>query len=376
MGVGESVAACGDGAGAGAPRRGAARMRDGACSLTGAHGLAGGGAVSGARSASVVAGAGVGIELLASDGLQHGGVRAWDGARSRSDARGLADGGAGSGSRASVGAGFRESGSARYQAAARGRERCDALIRSRLSCVVQAGGSSTRMGFDKATATFRGRTLIEGVLEAIAPAGSELVVTTGRGDELAFLDGLRFDGMPVRVAPDLPGPAGAMRGVASSLAAATGPLVCIVACDMPFVSPDLVLGLARRVEAEELDVCVPRTSMGLEPLCAVWRRDACLAAAKELLAEGRERIRLLLEQVRAGYLGEDEIVALAGGLECFANINTPGDLAAAERRPLGAEPRFSGTGRASGSAPDADRVFGSAPDADRAPGPAPDADRA
>lgn len=242
--------------------------------------------------------------------------------------------------------------------------------------MVQAGGSSTRMGFDKATAPFRGRTLIEGVLEAIAPAGSELVVTTGRGDELVFLDGLRFDGMPVRVAPDLPGPAGAMRGVASSLAAATGPLVCIVACDMPFVSPDLVLGLARRVEAEGLDVCVPRTSMGLEPLCAVWRRDACLAAAKGLLAEGRERIRLLLEQVRAGYLGEDEIIALAGGLECFANINTPGDLAAAERRPLGAEPRFSGTGRASGSAPDADRVFGSAPDADRAPGPAPDADRA
>jgi len=206
----------------------------------------------------------------------------------------------------------------------------DDALRQRISCAVQAGGSSTRMGFDKATAPFRGRTLVEGVLAAVAPAGSELVVTTGRGDDLAFLDGLRFGGMPVRVAPDLPGPAGAMRGVASSLAAASGPLVCIVACDMPFVSPDLMLGLARRVEAEGLDACVPRTSKGLEPLCAVWRRDACLAAAKALLAEGRERIRLLLDEVRAGYLGEDEIIALAGDLGCFANINTPEDLAAAE----------------------------------------------
>lgn len=319
----------------------------------------------GVDSGACAASAGAGAESPASDGPRRGAERAWAGAH------GLSDGDAGSGARDALvgaGAGFHEPGSARSQEASC-EQRFDELIRSRLSCVVQAGGSSTRMGFDKATAPFRGRTLIEGVLGAIAPAGSELVVTTGRGAELAFLDGLRFDGMPVRVAPDLPGPAGAMRGVASSLAAAAKPLVCIVACDMPFVSPDLVLGLARRVEAEGLDVCVPRTSMGLEPLCAVWRRDACLAAAKELLAEGRERIRLLLEQVRAGYLGEDEIVALAGGLECFANINTPGDLAAAE-------PRFAGTGRASGSAPDADWAPGPAPDADRAPGSAPDADRA
>lgn len=205
-------------------------------------------------------------------------------------------------------------------------------IRSRLSCVVQAGGSSTRMGFDKATAPFRGGTLIEAVLAAVAPAGTELVVTAGRGDGLAFLGGRRFAGVPVRVAPDLPGPAGAMRGVASSLAAATGPYVCIVACDMPFVSPELVLGLARRVEDEGLDACVPRTAMGIEPLCAVWRREACLVAAKELLSEGRERIRLLMDQVRAGYMDEDEVISLAGGLGCFANINTPGDLAVAEGR--------------------------------------------
>lgn len=205
-----------------------------------------------------------------------------------------------------------------------------ASLRARLSCVIQAGGSSTRMGFDKATAPFRGRTLIEGVLERLAEAGSELVVTTGRAGDLAYLGAARFGEMPVRVEPDLPGPSGAMRGVASSLAAARRPLVCIVACDMPFISPELILGLAARVEAEGLDVCVPRTRFGLEPLCAVWRRDACLEAAKELLNSGRERIRLLLDEVRTGYMGEDEIIALTGGLDCFANINTPEDLAAVE----------------------------------------------
>lgn len=54
-----------------------------------------------------------------------------------------------------------------------------------------------------------------------------------------------------------------MRGIASSLAAARLPLVAIVACDMPFVSPELIGALADRVEAEALDVCVPREERGL-----------------------------------------------------------------------------------------------------------------
>lgn len=65
------------------------------------------------------------------------------------------------------------------------------------------------------------------------------------------------------VVADLEGPAGAMRGIASSLAAARLPFVAIVACDMPFVSPELIGALADLVEEGPLDVCVPREERGL-----------------------------------------------------------------------------------------------------------------
>lgn len=177
---------------------------------------------------------------------------------------------------------------------------------------------------------FCGEPLIERVLGRLAQVAGELVVTTSRPGELAYLEQRTFGGLVPRVVADLEGPAGAMRGIASSLAAARLPLVAIVACDMPFVSPELIGALADRVEAEALDVCVPREERGIEPLCAVWHRDACAPVACELLAGDRQRIRCLIDRVNAGYLDEPQIVEVAGSTLCFENVNTPEEFAAAE----------------------------------------------
>ena len=198
--------------------------------------------------------------------------------------------------------------------------RMTTVRRADLSCVVQAGGLSSRMGCDKARMAFCGEPLIERVLGRLAPVAGELVVTTSRPSELAYLEEHAFGGLVPHVVADLEGPAGAMRGIASSLAAARLPLVAIVACDMPFVSLELIGALADCVEIEALDVCVPREERGIEPLCAVWRRDACAPVAQELLSCDRQRIRCLINRV----------VAVAGSTLCFENVNTPEEFAAAE----------------------------------------------
>ena len=202
--------------------------------------------------------------------------------------------------------------------------------RDDLACVVQAGGLSSRMGFDKATASFLGEPLVRRVLGRIAPVAGELLVTSVRPRELAFLEREPICRLDVRVHHDLPGAPGAMRGIASSLAAATSPLVAIVACDMPFVSPDLIAALAERLIRDGLDACVPRTSRGLEPLCAVWRRDSCLPIARDLLEADRQRIRFLIDRVNTGFIEEDEIIGVTGSLSCFENVNTPGEFSRAE----------------------------------------------
>ena len=96
------------------------------------------------------------------------------------------------------------------------------------------------MGCDKARMLFCGDPLIERVLGRLAQVAGELVVTTSRPSELAYLEERAFGGLVPRVVADLEGSAGAMRGIASSLAAARLPLAAIVACDIPFVSPELI----------------------------------------------------------------------------------------------------------------------------------------
>jgi len=75
---------------------------------------------------------------------------------------------------------------------------------------------------------------------------------------------------------------------------------------------------------------VPREERGIEPLCAVWRRDACAPVAQELLSCDRQRIRCLISRVQAGYMDEPQIVKAAGSTLCFENVNTPEEFAAAE----------------------------------------------
>ena len=189
---------------------------------------------------------------------------------------------------------------------------------------------SSRMGCDKARMSFCGEPLIERVLGRLAQVAGELVVTTSRPSELAYLEGCTFGGLTPRVVMDVDGPAGAMRGIASSLAAARLPFAAIVACDMPFVSPELIGALSDRVKEGPLDVCVPREERGIEPLCAVWRREACAPVARELLDQDRQRIRCLINRVQAGYMDEPQIVEVAGSTLCFENVNTPEEFAAAE----------------------------------------------
>ena len=208
--------------------------------------------------------------------------------------------------------------------------RMTTVRRADLSCVVQAGGLSSRMGSDKARMLFCGEPLIGRILDRLSQVAGELVVTTSRPSELVYLEQRTFDGLRPRVVMDLDGPAGAMRGIASSLAAARLPLVAVVACDMPFVSPELIAELADRVEGEALDVCVPREGRGIEPLCAVWRRETCAPVARELLDQDLQRIRCLIGRVHAGYLDEPQIVEVAGSTLCFENVNTPEEFAAAE----------------------------------------------
>ena len=193
-----------------------------------------------------------------------------------------------------------------------------------LTIVIQAGGASSRMGEDKALKIFLGKPLIQRVIERMIPIADEIIVTTNRPAEYAFLN--------LRLVPDLKPGRGALGGLYTAIASATHPLVAVVACDMPFASQMFFEGARRLIVKEEADVIIAKTDEGYEPLHALYRRETCLPALESAIDADQWKVIAWFPQVKVRTLMPEEIKTLDPSGLCFWNLNTPEEFAEAERR--------------------------------------------
>jgi molybdenum cofactor guanylyltransferase len=191
--------------------------------------------------------------------------------------------------------------------------------------VILAGGLARRMGgADKARIRIGGATILERVLTRLRPQCARLVLNAN--DAARFVD----TGLPVVAdsVPDFPGPlAGILAGL--DLAAAQSPDIAWVLSapgDCPFLPRDLVARLhhARR-DSGAMIACA--ASVGRRhPVIALWP-VALREELREVLA--REGMRKVGEWSGRHTLAVAEWPAVP--VDPFFNVNTPEDVAEAER---------------------------------------------
>ena len=191
-----------------------------------------------------------------------------------------------------------------------------------LCVVVQAGGESRRMGQDKALALFRGQPLVQRVLERLAPLAGELVVTTNRPADFAFLG--------VRLAGDIYPGYGALGGLHTALSAASLPVVAVAACDMPFASAALLDAAVQTMIETGCDAVVPRSENGLEPFHAVYRQETCLPLVEVAIRAEKRRVDAWFAQARMHFIPFESVLQHDPSGRAFLNVNTPEELADAE----------------------------------------------
>jgi len=192
--------------------------------------------------------------------------------------------------------------------------------------LVLAGGLARRMGGgDKALLRIGAATILDRVLERLAPQCSRMILNAN-GDPARFA----FTRLPV-VADDVPDFAGPLAGVLAGLnwAAAHVPDVAWVASvpgDCPFLPRDLVSRLHEARTAEDRPLACARSGDWRHPVVGIWpvalRHDLRRAVAEE----GLHKIEVWT--ARHG-------VAIADWpptpVDPFFNVNTPADAAEAER---------------------------------------------
>jgi molybdopterin-guanine dinucleotide biosynthesis protein A len=189
----------------------------------------------------------------------------------------------------------------------------------RITGVIQAGGRSTRMGGEpKALLEIGGKRIVERVVDALAAVLPELLVVTNTPERYAFLH--------LPMVPDRYPDGGALGGIFSGLAAVDGDAAFTVACDMPFLHPDVVrLVLAR---AGDGDVVIPRVGEQYETMHALYAK-ACLAPMESRLRAGRLKIVGFFPDVRVFEIAADAVARHRAPELAFMNVNTPDELARA-----------------------------------------------
>lgn len=178
--------------------------------------------------------------------------------------------------------------------------------------VILAGGESRRMGCDKSLLPFAGARFIELIYQRMADLFEEVIVVTNS-------PGLYGD-LPCRMVPDLYPEKGSLVGVHSGLFHSNNDKAFVVACDMPFLSAEVIRRLcAQRDQGDVIVLCGER---GAEPLHALYDRR-CIPAIEELIEKSEKKIDGFYPGMR---VHEVPITAFADcdpkGLS-FRNINTP-----------------------------------------------------
>lgn len=189
-----------------------------------------------------------------------------------------------------------------------------------VSGIVLGGGLSSRMGKDKSGLTLDGKSMAVRALEALDELFDELIYVTNDPD-------LRQIVPATKIARDEIPHLGPLGGILAGLRACESPRAFVVACDMPFVSIDLVRFLIAHDVAA--DIIVPQIDGRLEPLHAVYSRS-CIPHIADQLAAGSRQIIGFYDQVNTDVIDEKSLRLIDPELRSFFNINTADDLRAAE----------------------------------------------
>lgn len=198
--------------------------------------------------------------------------------------------------------------------------------------VILAGGLATRMGGgDKCLRMLGGRTLLAHVIDRLSPQVDGLILNANG-------DPARFEAFGLPVAPDsIEGFAGPLAGVLAGLDAARqrgASHIVTAAADTPFFPRDLAEKLQAAAEAEGAPIALAATpddsgkfksGFGRHPTFGFWP----VALADDLraaLKDGVRKVVLWTDRHGAAIAQFD-----AEGVDPFFNVNTPDDMARAER---------------------------------------------
>jgi len=185
--------------------------------------------------------------------------------------------------------------------------------------IVLAGGGSSRLGREKWAELIAGKSLIERAVTRLSSLSAEILIVISKRQSRSSFSSYA----EAKTVVDLYPGKGSLGGIYTGLVYSASFHNLAVACDMPFLNPDLLRYMIDL--SPDFDVVIPRIGDLKEPLHAVYTKN-CLLPMERLLKGGNLRVAGLLDSVRVRYVEKDEIDRFDPEHLSFFNVNTQADL--------------------------------------------------
>ena len=192
-----------------------------------------------------------------------------------------------------------------------------------IHALLLAGGKSRRMGQDKATLLYQGRTQLARTLDLLRQLDIPSSLSIRQGQDLPD-EAKSADATAIQDQPGLEdiGPFG---GILSAFAKLPRHALLVLACDLPFLDNETLETLLAQREPTRLATAYRSHHDGLpEPLCAIWEPHGLPHLREQLEARLRCPRKILIQ-------GDTHLLTLPIP-HALDNINTPEDYAEALAR--------------------------------------------
>lgn len=187
--------------------------------------------------------------------------------------------------------------------------------------VILAGGENLRFsGKQKALMQVGGKRILDRIFDVMSGVFKDIIlVTNNPGRYLEWDATIVTDLLPVR---------SSLTGIHTGLFYARTDYAFFTASDTPFLKKEMITAIFDGI-SPGIDIVMPETDQGREPLCAVYSQN-CLESARHSVENGRFKIMRTFRKKNIKIISAKASRKVDPQLLSFFNVNTPDDLRAAE----------------------------------------------
>ncbi len=191
----------------------------------------------------------------------------------------------------------------------------------RVTGIILAGGKSSRLGRDKAWEDVGGQRIIDRVIGALQSSCDEVLIIGDRPErenELSLPKCIQYR------SDELKG-RGSIGGLYTGLTASDTLWSLVVACDMPFISRELIRFMLSIISKNRCDAIVPVINGRYQPTHALYN-STCIPFIEKNISSGNFRMDSYFDEIYLEEISEDVINSIKGAELSFFNVNTEDDL--------------------------------------------------